>query len=89
MVTCCMVHLSTSIPEDIDTVEMSPLLLFLTCHILQEDKDVRDDAMRRKLRGEISSPVYSLTTLANKDDIASIFEFDPTTITRGDSLVPR
>ena len=50
---------------------------------------MRDDAMRRKLRGDISSPVYTLTTLANKDDIASIFEFDPTTITRGDSLVPR
>ena len=51
--------------------------------------DDPNDAMRKYLQGDPTAPVYCLIMLPDKDDIASIFELDPTTIMRSDSLVPR
>lgn len=51
------------------------------------DEDLTKDTQRQKLKG--SSPVYHLVPVPHGSDIASIFELDPTTLTRSDSLVPR
>ncbi|KAI0235730.1 Inositol 1,4,5-trisphosphate receptor type 1 [Lamellibrachia satsuma] len=56
---------------------------------VERDMDDTNDAMRKNLQGDPTAPVYCLIMLPDKDDIASIFEFDPTTIMRSDSLVPR
>lgn len=46
------------------------------------------DPMRSKLRGNPNAPVYSLVSVPHGHDIASIFELDPTTMTK-ESTVPR
>ncbi|XP_031569863.1 inositol 1,4,5-trisphosphate receptor type 1-like [Actinia tenebrosa] len=51
------------------------------------DEDPTKDTQRQKLKG--SAPVYHLVPVPHGNDIASIFELDPTTLTRSDSLVPR
>lgn len=52
------------------------------------DNDPMPDPMRSKLRGNPNAPVYSLVSVPHGHDIASIFELDPTTMTK-ESTVPR
>ncbi|KAJ8301691.1 hypothetical protein KUTeg_020678 [Tegillarca granosa] len=52
------------------------------------DKDTSNDAMRNKLRGTPTSAVYCLVSVPHGHDVATIFELDPTTMTR-DAYVPR
>ena len=56
---------------------------------VQIDTDPTYDAMRQKLRGSPASPVYCLISVPHGNDIATLFELDPTTMTRTDTLVPR
>lgn len=51
------------------------------------DEDDIPDAMRSKLKE--NGPVFHLVSVPNANEIASLFELDPTTLTRGDSLVPQ
>lgn len=60
------------------------------CVLLQIDPDANAmDPMRAKLRGHPQAPVFQLVMVPHGHDIASLFELDPTTITRSDSFVPR
>lgn len=44
--------------------------------------------MRDKLRGSPTNPVYCLVSVPHGHDVATIFELDPTSMTK-DSHVPR
>jgi hypothetical protein len=55
--------------------------------MIKIDEDTTKDTQRHKLKG--SGQVYHLVPVPHGTDIASIFELDPTTLTRSDSLVPR
>ena len=54
------------------------------------DEDGVGDTMREKLRDPSGGPVYHLVSVPHSNDLASLFELDPTTLTsRADSLVPQ
>ena len=52
------------------------------------DSDQTFDPTREKLRGPQGTPVFALVPIPHAYDISSIFEFDPTTITRAEDPVP-
>uniref|UniRef100_A0A8C4QFE0 Inositol 1,4,5-trisphosphate receptor n=1 Tax=Eptatretus burgeri TaxID=7764 RepID=A0A8C4QFE0_EPTBU len=47
------------------------------------------ESKRARLRSRREQIMFTLISVPNGNDIASIFELDPTTLQRGDSLVPR
>ncbi|XP_065058274.1 inositol 1,4,5-trisphosphate receptor type 1-like isoform X2 [Rhopilema esculentum] len=51
------------------------------------DDSESKDTNRNKLRG--SNPVYTLISVDSGNDLASIFELDPTVLQRSDDLVPK
>jgi hypothetical protein len=59
---------------------------YLTAEV---DDDTTVDGMRSKLRDSNNGPVYYLVPVLHANEIASIFELDPPTLNRADSLVPQ
>ncbi|KAG9509653.1 Inositol 1,4,5-trisphosphate receptor, partial [Fragariocoptes setiger] len=57
------------------------------CYLAAElDDDITPDPMRDKLRGD--APVYKLVSVPYSFDLASLFQFDPTSNVRRDAFVP-
>lgn len=55
----------------------------------KDREDLNTDSTRNKLKGN-SDQVFKLTPIVKKNyDIHSVFELDPTTITRSDDLIPQ
>jgi len=54
---------------------------------LQVDESPYKDSNRQKLRG--TGQVFHLTCLSNPNDLAAIFELDPTSAQRVDDMVPK
>ncbi|CAF1230291.1 unnamed protein product, partial [Rotaria sordida] len=52
------------------------------------DNDQTFDVTRQKLRGSSTTPVFALIPIPHAYDISSLFELDPTTITRNEDPVP-
>lgn len=62
-----------------------------TGQYLAADVDNDTDPGREKLRSEgtVDGTMYHLLPVAYSNEIASLFELDPTSMTRADSLVPQ
>ena len=60
----------------------------IACLFTQVDSDITSDPMRSKLRGHSNAAVYALVSIPHGYDIATIFELDPTTMTK-EPTVPR
>ncbi|XP_076048925.1 inositol 1,4,5,-trisphosphate receptor isoform X4 [Oratosquilla oratoria] len=53
------------------------------------DEDCTPDPTRNKLKDPNSPVVYQLVSVPHNNDIASLFELEPTTLVRGDDVVPQ
>ncbi|XP_044006892.1 inositol 1,4,5-trisphosphate receptor isoform X3 [Aphidius gifuensis] len=60
-----------------------------TGQYLAAEVDTDEPRETLKNKKELSGPVYRLVSVPHCNEISSLFELDPTTLTRGDSLVPQ
>ncbi|XP_020277949.1 inositol 1,4,5-trisphosphate receptor isoform X9 [Pseudomyrmex gracilis] len=60
-----------------------------TGQYLAAEIDTDEPPERVKGKREPPGPVYRLVSVPHSNEISSLFELDPTTLTRGDSLVPQ